>query len=337
MALYRGPGVQGKELQLLIEAVEDRIMNAANFSAFMSSSDCLPLSAPGIRSLIIRDLHRSVSRIESRIKIALYPRRRTNFAATPQEVYENRAHYGMNALDSFLTPESRTYPTWEDLTLEQRTYYNNNDATYTPGTLPWGLLEPDQIRKFSNEVLYVPNKAGDEERLDGKNRAYMRLNHRYIIRIFKVALEIQDPAGLGIPYLNRSYAPSEYMVYPIEGALLLFPAQAKIAATAAANLWTSARYGMLIPELPQIMRVDYEHGFTEIPADIQDAVAMTTARRVFESVNIAATRGLLNFSVQGFSAAFGRGLYADVMERYENEADEILGHYQQIVMTGWAT
>ena len=193
----------------------------------------------------------------------------------------------------------------------------------------------EQKETFSQGVIFVPNKVGNEERIDGKARSYIKLYERYVTHIHKLALEIQDPQGLGIPYLNRTYAPNEYFLYQKEGAVILFPAQAKISATGASNMIASSGYGLIVPSMPQIITVDYEFGLTEIPPDLQDAVAMYSARYVFEMMNIAFTKGLTNYSVQGFSAAFGNGMYSQVMERFKEEADELLHPYYQFVMTGW--
>jgi len=333
----RGPGVQGRELQLLIEATEDRMLGAPMVSSKIPNSAALPTAAscvngpsaiPGFRATLIRAIQRTVSRVENEIKLALYPRRKTNLAQTPKEVYNDRVTYGSGGLQSFLTPASQTYPTWTDLDAAQQTQYNNDSTLYTDGTLPWDLLTPTQQRTFSEQVLYVPNKIENEERLDGKGRSYIKFYERMVIKIHKLALEIQDPQGLGIPYLNRTYAPNEYFLYEKEGAVILFPAQAKISATGPNNLIASSGYGLVVPSMPQIVHVDYEYGFKEIPPAMQDAVAMLSAIKAFELLNISYTKGLLNFSVQGFSAAFGKGLYADVMDRYRTEAEWLLKGFQ---------
>lgn len=345
MEYSRGLGVSGKELQLLIEATEDRIFGLQQLGIPGLTGDaCLPDSArcsdgnsslPGFKSILIRAIQKSVARVENKVKLALYPRRKTNFAQNPKEVYENRVRYGNGGLDSFLTPSSREYPSWDDLTESQRLEYNDDENLYTIGTLPWDLLTPEQQETFSRGVVYIPNKVDNEERLDGKGRSYIKLYERYVNRIHKIALEIQDPQGLGIPYLNRTYAPNEYFLYRKEGAVILFPAQAKISATGASNMIASSGYGLTVPNMPQIIAVDYEFGLREIPQDLQDAVALYSAIKTFELVNIAFTKGMMSYSVQGFSASFGKGLYADVMERYKNEADELLHPYYQMVLTGY--
>lgn len=342
MIFDRGTGIQGKELQLLIEATEDRIFGAPQIDSNLSSNDCLPTDArcgaggqsslPGFRALLIRSIQRAVAEAEHRTRLAFYPRRKTNLAKSPEEVYSNRVKFGTGALDSFLTPQSRDYPAWTDLNVEQQGFYNNDSNLYTPGSLPWDLLTTDQKDLFSKQVLYVPNKVEDEERLDGKARSLIKLYERNVIKIHKMALEIQDPQGLGIPYLNRTYAPNEYFLYKKPGQVILFPAQAKMSATGASQMVASSGYGLVVPSMPQIVTVDYEFGLEELPFDLQDAVALLAANRAFEDINIAYTKGMLNYSVQGFSAAFGEGMYSKVMERYAQKADDLLAPYFQLVM-----
>ena len=308
-----------------------------NSGTLPASASCVtgPSSIPGFRSTLIRAIQRTVTRVENEIKLALYPRRKTNLAKSPEDVYNDRVTYGSGGLNSFLTPAARDYPLWTDLTTAQQTQYNNDSTLYTPGTLPWDLLTADQKTTFSQQVLYVPNKVENEERIDGKGRSYIKFYERYVTKIHKLALEIQDPQGLGIPYLNRTYAPNEYFLYEKEGAVILFPAQAKISATGPNNLIASSGYGLVVPSMPQIIHVDYEYGLKEIPPALQDAVAMLSAIKAFELINIAYTKGMMNFSVQGFSAAFGKGLYADVMDRYRTEAEWLLKGYAMPLLTGY--
>jgi hypothetical protein len=345
MEFSRGTGIQGKELNLLIQAVEDRVFSINQLGlANLTAADCLPADArcsdgnssiPGFKALLIRAIQKSVARVENRVKLALYPRRKTNLAKTPREVYEDRVKYGFGGLDSFLTPSAKEYPSWDDLSATQQSYYNDNSSLYQPGTLPWDLLTKEQRDEFSRSVIFVPNKIENEERIDGKGRSYIKLYERYVNKIFKIALEIQDPQGLGIPYLNRTYAPNEYFLYKKEGGVILFPAQAKISATGASNMIASSGYGLTVPSMPQIIAVDYQFGLEEIPQDLQDAVALYAAIYTLEAVNIAFTKGMMSYSVQGFSASFGQGLYQPVIERFKAEADELLHPYYHMVMTAW--
>lgn len=345
MEFRRGPGVQGKELNLLIEATEDRVFSIPSLGiSGLAPDSFIPESArcsggdsslPGFKALMVRAIQKAVTRIENRTKLALYPRRKTNFAQSPREVYEDRVKYGWGGLDSFLTPAAREYPTWDDLNDGQRARYNNDEALYQVGTLPWDLLTSEQKETFARGVIFVPNKVDNEERIDGKGRSYIKLYERYVTNIFKLALEIQDPQGLGIPYLNRTYAPNEYFLYKKEGAVILFPAQAKVSATGGSNMIASSGYGLVVPQMPQIITVDYEFGIKEIPSDLQDAIALLAARYVLEGVNMAYTKGMMSYSVQGFSASFGKGMYADVLERFKEEAEELLHPYYQFILTGY--
>lgn len=346
MEFIRNVGLLGQELALVVENVEDRMFNLNALGlAGLTANDCLPETArcdsngnsslAGFRAILLRAIQRSVSKVENKIKLSLYPKRRTNFARTAKEVYEDRIKYGSGGLDSFLTTSSREYPQWGDLSAFQQSQYNDDQSLYTPGTLPWDLLTFEQKTEFSREVIYVPNKSGPEERLDGRGRSYIKLYNRYVTKIHKLALEIQDPQGLGIPYLNRSYSPNEYFLYSREGGLTLFPAQAKISSTGPHNLLSSSGYGLIVPTMPQILAIDYTYGLDEVPYDLQDAVALYAATYAFEMINIAFTKGAMSFSVQGFSASFGKGLYSDLLERYRQEAEDLLAPYYQIALVGW--
>lgn len=348
MEYSRSLGIQGKELQLLIEATQDRMFGVSGLNiSGLGADQCLPANArcnssdgsstiPGFQSLLIRAIQKSISKVENKIKLYLYPRRKTNLSKTAREVYENRDRFSVGHLNSFITPLSKQYPAWSDLTVEQQGQYLNDQTLYTAGTLPWDLLTDEQKNIFSRGVLFVPNKIGDEERLDGKGKSYIKLHERHVLKIHKLALEIQDPAGLGIPYLNRVYSENEYFLYKKEGGLILFPAQAKISATGNAQaMLNTYGIGLSVPYLPQVVAVDYEFGLQEIPYDLQDAIALFSAIKAFEMLNVLYTQGLSSFSVQGFSAAFGAGLYEKVIERYKQEAEDLLAPYYQLVLTGW--
>lgn len=343
--------IRPKEFQLLVQATEDRLFGVQHLGLQGLGADgCLPedircsdpetgevgpSSMPGYRQIINRAILRTVSQVENRVKLALYPRRKTDYARTPREVYEDRVRYGSGSWDSFLTPASREFPTWGDLTPEQQDQYGNDQSLYTDGTLPWDLLTPDQKDLFSRSVVFVPNKVDQAERIDGRNRSYIKLYERYVRKIHRLELNIQDPAGLGIPYLARSYSENEYRLYRKEGGVMLFPAQARLSAFGTANMLGSTSYGMVVPNLPQILQVDYEFGLDEIPHDLQDAIALLAAVKIMEMVNIAFTKGMGSFSVQGFSAAFGEGLYQPVIQRYTEEAEKLMSSYYQLAMIGW--
>lgn len=344
MEYTRSLGLQGRELQLILELVEDKLINVPAVSNIPEAS-CIPDSArcgpdgsssvPGWRAILIRAVNLAVHQVENRIKLALYPRRKTNLAQSAQEVYEDRVKYSSGSLNSFVDPSYMMFPRWADLSPEQQAGYNDDPALYIDGSIPWGLLTLAQQREFASKVIFVPNKVEDEERLDGKERSYIKFYERNIIKIHRLALKIQDPLGLGIPYLHRSFDPSEYFIYHKEGAIRLFPAQAKISAVGSGALMSYAGYGMRVPAFSQIIHVDYEFGLEKIPPALQEAVAYLAAARAFEMINVAYTKGMTNFSVSGFSAGFGAGLYNDIRQRYREEAEELLAPYYLPVMTAW--
>lgn len=344
MEYFRGLGVQGRELNLLIELTEDKIIGAPAVSG-IPQAGCIPESArcgddgsssiPGFRSILIRAIHNSVAQIENRIKLSLYPRRKTNFARYPKEVYENRVKFSTGTLNSFLNNSYLQYPEWTDLDAEQQSYYGDDPLIYTAGTLPWDLLSPEQQREFAQNVIYVPEKSEDEEKIDGRERSYIKLYERNVLEIHRLALVIQDPMGMGIPYLHRTFDPSEYFLYKKEGSFRLFPAQAKISAAGGGALMSYAGYGMRVPAFSQLIHVDYSYGLERIPPALQEAVALLAAAKAFEMINVAFTKGMMSYSVQGFSASFGEGLYRPVIERYREEAEELLAPYYMPVMTAW--
>lgn len=344
MEFYRGLGIQGSELQYLIELVEDKTLNVPAASG-IPQAGCIPDSArcapdgsstiPGFRSIMIRAINSAVAQVENRIKLALYPRRKTNFAQNPKEVYEERAKFSSGSLDSFFVPSYKEYPTWTDLDSEQQAMYSNNPNLYTNGTLPWDLLKPDQQEDFAGKVIYVPEKVEDEEKIDGRERSYIKFYERQIIKIHRLALVIQDPMGLGVPYLHRAFDPSEYMIYKKEGAIRLFPAQAKISAASNGSLMSYAGYGMRVPAFSQIIHVDYTFGLEKIPPALQEAVSLLAAARVFEMLNVSFTKGFSSFGVSGFNAAFGEGMYTALCKSYREQAEELLAAYFLPIMTSW--
>lgn len=323
--------LQGEQLQLLVENVQDRMSGAP-----VANKSLLPMTEPGIEGIIIRDLHRIVSRVEHKVKLHLSPKRKTNLPKTPREVYERKdKYYPMGCIPK---QELMIYPIWDELTAEQKLRYDNDSSLYTPGTIPWDLMTNKQKKFFSSRVVFVPNKIGNAELLDGKGRSYLKLYERNIIDVHSVSVFIKKPGiNMQAPMLYRTFTSESINVYPQEGAIQLMPLLAMggmLMSNQAGGSSTS--FGVVLPKYPQVLHVDYTFGLQEIPPDLQDAIALLTAAKSFESVNLAYTQGLTGYSVQGFSAQFGKGMYADVIERYKAEAEEIInGHYTQVVMTGW--
>lgn len=344
MEYTRGLGVQGRELQLLIELTEDKLLGAPSVGGLPESS-CIPESArcgpdgnsslPGFRAILLRAIQSAVSDVENRIKLSLYPKRKTNFAQSPKEVYEDRVKYGTGELYSFINDTYLAYPTWNDLNEEQQSMFNDDPAMYTDGTLPWDLLTPEQAREFSGNVIYVPNKVEDEEKIDGRERSYIKLYERQIIDIHRISFKIVDPMGLGQPYLHRSFDKSEYFLYKKEGAVMLFPAQAKISAVGQGGLMTWHGFGLKAPRYAQVIHIDYSFGLEKIPYALQEAVALLAAVRAMQQINIAYTQGMMSYSVSGFSASFGEGMFSKVIEQYKEDAERLLAAFYMPVLTAW--
>ena len=227
--------------------------------------------------------------------------------------------------------------TESELTVEQQLEYNSDPLLYIDGSLVWDELTNEQKTLFSKNVFFIPNKSFDEEALDGKNRRYVDLLKNRVIKIHKLYLEIPNPGRLAtVPFIYREYNPNEYFVYNEEGGVTLFPAVAMIEAINASPMYYGAGHGGAVPALPQVLHIDYTYGIEEIPEDLIDAIALLTAVKVFETVNICYTQGLLSFSVQGFSAAFGDGLYVKIMERFRDMAENtLIAHTQSFIRGGW--
>lgn len=320
--------LKGKQLQLLIQNIKDRVVNVPG----VETNGLIPVENPGIEAIISRDAQRSVAEVESRLKLALYPKRKTDLPKTPREVYEGKVKYASSYKDSRVLH----FPQWIHLTEEQQGLYGTPNL-YVDGTLPWDMFTNAQKQYFSTQVIYVPNKAADAEKLDGKGRNHIKLNERNIIKVHSVELKIKNPSNNSL-FMGRSYSDSEIIVYHQAGSIQLIPAMARAEMLRDGGSFLASQstaYGLTIPRIPQIMSVDYTYGYEEIPLDLMDAVAMTAANRVFETVNISFTKGLLSYSVQGFSAQFGKGMYTEVMQRYSDKADMIFANYSAMSITGW--
>lgn len=321
--------LQGKQLQLLLENVKDRIQGAP-----IHANGLIPVKEPGIESIILRDLQRTIVRAEHKIKLSITPKRKTDLPGTPREVYEEKIKY--NLMGCFSSNAILFYPAWADLTEEQLTAYGNDSSLYTNGSLPWDYMTNAQVDYFSRRVIYVPNKSGDAEVLDGRARSYIKLYERNLIKVHSVKMQLRNPSNINTSFFSRTYTRDEIIPYKKEGAIMLMPALTRSAAMASGGAGVSATgYGMAMPRLPQILHVDYSYGLTEIPLDLQEAISLLTAAKVFQTVNIMYTNGLTGFNVQGFSAQFGKGMYADIIAMYQEEAENILSQYSLVTMVGW--
>lgn len=323
--------LQGEQLQLIVEATKDRIVGVPG----ISSSSLIPLQEPGVEAIILRDIHRTIATIENTTKLALYPKRKTELPQSAREAYEDKEKY--LSLGAFSSSEIANFPRWQDLTEEQQDVYFNDPTLYSSGTLDWDRMTRKQREFLNSHIAYVPNKSGDIEKIDGKGRAYIKLYNREIIKVHTVT--VQSPVKSNGAFMwGRTYTEESLIIHRREGGIQLVPQLASLAMLngGGAYLATGAMgYGITTPKIPQLIKVDYTYGLKEIPLDLQDAAAMLTAIKVFENVNLLTTQGILGFSVQGFSANFAKGMYSDVMERYEARAQAILDRYQYTGLTGW--
>lgn len=324
--------MQGEQLQLLVEATKDKIVGVPG----ITSNGLIPLEEPGIEAIIFRDIQRSVVEIENITKLSLSPKRKTDLPKTAKEAYENKGKF--LSLGCFPDSMSLNYPRWEDLTVKQREVYADSPTLYRDGTLDWDRMTRQQKEYLSLRISHVPNKSGDAEKFDGKGRKYIKLYNRNIIEIHRVVYQIMNPNNGSIPITSRAFTKSEVITYAREGGIQLMPAMgvANMIYSGGATIAGSATsFGMGVPSLPQVLKVDYTYGLEEIPLDLQNAVAMSAAIKVFETVNLMTTQGLTGFAVQGFNANFGAGQYKEVMDRYQLRVDKILENYRFLNLTGY--
>ena len=164
----------------------------------------------------------------------------------------------------------------------------------------------------------------------------MRLHERHIINVHKASVRVRT-LNSADQFKTRTFSENEMIIYREEGAIQLMPKMAvnqMITSSGPLLGAASTIYGVAMPKIPQVLAVDYTFGMKEIPSDLMDAVAMLSANRVFETVNVGMSKGLLSFSVQGFSAQFGKGLYSETMNRYQDRADSIFANYTYLSITG---
>jgi len=323
--------IQGEQLQLLVEAVKDRIVGVPG----ITSNGLIPLEEPGIEAIILRDIQRTVAHVENVTKLSLYPKRKTDLPKTPQEAYEDKQKY--IPMQVFSSYAAASFPRWTDLTSAQKESYFNDSSLYVDGTLDWDLMTRDQKKFLTSNIKFVPNKSGNAEKIDGKGRSYIKLYNREIIKVHSVTLASPIKTS-GVSLWGRTYTEEAIITFRREGGIQLVPQMAAIGMLRDGSAYTATGamgYGMAAPKIPQLIKVDYTYGLQEIPLDLQDAIAMLTAIKVFENVNLMTTQGILGFAVQGFSAQFGKGMYEEVMGRYEKRAGDILSNYRFVGMTGW--
>jgi len=327
--------LQGEQLQLALEAVKDALVGVP----FLTRQNLLhfeDLEEPQMQSILLRYLQQTAAYVENLTKLSLSPRRKTDLPGSVREAYEHKSSFERY----FQSHEAFLYPIWDNLTAEQQFLFQNDQFLYRPGTLAWDVLTTKQIAFLTSQIIHDTTKSGPEEKLDGQNRALIILNQRNIIKIHSFRLEARNGSQLGIPFLNRNYDPkTELILYPESGEVQVIPfmAWAQGVQTGGLGNRTSVGFGQRIIALPQILHVDYSYGYQIIPLDLMRAVAVMTAIKIFLALGLMLTKGLLNFSVQGFSAGFGQGLYKPIMDMYDAEARSILENYRQPAMSSWSS
>ena len=285
--------------------------------------------------LLRRDAEKAVDWVEQTIKTSLSPVRKTNLPKTPQDAYEDKGRYR----DFQKNQMYITFPTWDQLTVEQKALYGNTSSNYVDGTLPWQLLTEEQRLIFSSMIEYAPNKIGDAERQDGKGTAFIQAYNAPIITAYYIALSFVSPPGYeggGKQLWFRKYKPNEFLVYHKEGAINIFPAvMARISQTSQDPLYGS-QYGVIAPRIPQVLEIDYEYGYVDPPASLLQAVAYRTAAETLVHVSTMYTAGLSGFGIEGFNASFSDGmLYKPLYEKYMSEVHRLLKPYYRVVTSSW--
>lgn len=285
--------------------------------------------------LLRREVIRAMDWVEETVKTSLSPVRRTNLPKTPEEAYTDRERFR----DFMKNPAYASFPTWAQLTSEQKVLYNNDPNLYVDGTLPWQLLTEEQRLLFASLIEYAPNKERDAERIDGKATAYIKLYRQPIIQVYYLALSFVSPPGYqdgGKQLWFRLYKPNEFLVYHREGAVHIFPAvMARITSTSNDPLYGS-QYGVVAPRIPQVIEVDYEYGYIDPPPRLLQATAYRAAAEIIQHISSMYTAGLTGFGVEGFNASFSDGmLYKPLYENLKAQVYELLRPYYTISMTGW--
>jgi len=283
-------------------------------------------------SVLIREVDRAVGWVQNKVKKSLSPVRATNLPISPEEAYTDKRKYNKAIENNF-----ETYPKWSDLTAGQKAIYGGNESIYTPGSLPWRYLTEEQQILFGTQVYYAPNKIKDEERLDGKGTAYIKLYNNPVIKVYSLALSFVSPPGYsGKNIFFRLYLPNEFLVYEKEGAIHIFPAvMARILSTTQDPLYGS-QYGVVAPRIPQVMSVDYEYGYTEYtrPFGLVEAAALKAAMNLLLYISACMTGGLQSFGVDGFNASFNNGMVYEAMYKaYESELKNVLAPFFTPIMS----
>lgn len=283
--------------------------------------------------VLLREVERAVAWVENRIKSSLTVKRKTDLPKTPKEAYADKSRF-----NAYIDGLWLNFPRWEQLTEGQKTtLYANNELTYTPGSVPWDLLTEEQRMLFSTKVQYAPNKSEAAEKQDGKGTAYIKLYKGPLVKFHSLALSFTNVPGYqNLSTFFRRYQPNEILVYERESAIHIFPAvMARIMNSSQDPLYGS-QFGTVAPRIPQVLHIDYEYGYKEVPADLLEAVAIKAAIQALVYVNNLFTGGLSGFGVTGFNAQFQGGfMYGALKERLEADLKQALLPYYQITLTSW--
>lgn len=310
----------GKLFQELIQATYDKLTG-------------VQIPDGNFNEVLERELDRAIGFVENRIRTSLEPVRKTDMPKTVEECYADRSRF-----KDFINQAFVSYPKWENLTDGQKFLYGNNPNIYKDGTLPWDLLTEEQRLIIASNTQYAENKIDMSERQDGKGKATLTTFFAPIVNVHSIALAFTAPPGYeGKNLFFRLYKQNEFLVYHREGMIEIFPAvMARILSTTNDPLYGS-QYGVVAPRIPQVIKIDYEYGYTDQtrPAELVEAVAIKTAMTMLLYISNTLTMGLQGFGVDGFNASFNGMIYKTLYDEYNRRLNSILAPYYRLVMSSY--
>jgi hypothetical protein len=282
--------------------------------------------------VVSREVDRAAVWVENRIKTSLSVVRKTDLPGSGQECYEDKDRFR-----SQINPLFLSFPRWAQLTDAQRAIYANTSTLYKDGALPWDLLTEEQMYLWNTQVSYASNKAENAEKQDGKNTAYIKLYRGPLVKFHSLALSfVNVPGYQNLATFFRLYQPNEILVYEKEGAIHIFPAVMARLLSSTQDPMYGSQFGVVSPRIPQVLHIDYEYGYKQVPLDLLEAVATKAALEIIGYITSIMTAGLRGFGVQGFNANFGDGiLYPHLITRLEKNLEKLLVPYYRLNMTGW--
>lgn len=282
--------------------------------------------------VVSREVDRAAVWVENRIKTSLSVVRKTDLPGSGQEAYEDKTRFR-----TFIKPQFIDYPRWDALTTEQRVLYANDPLLYKSGTIAWDLLTEEQRIIFNTNVEYASNKLESAEKQDGKNTAYIKLYRGPLVKFHSLALSfVNVPGYQNLATFFRLYMPNEILVYEKEGAIHIFPAVMARLLSSTQDPMYGSQFGVVSPRIPQVLHIDYEYGYKNVPLDLLEAVATKAAIEIIGYITSIMTAGLRGFGVQGFNANFGDGImYPHLIGRLEKNLEKLLVPYYRLNMTGW--